>query len=422
MPRYGAFTVRADCLRCGQPVPINGPFQSMHCAACQADTPVHDGLWAVLLTKLDDDWAQMPEGAASRLTKTIDGPTYHCSFARSVPRCDKCGAALPTDVPLEVERDVFCTACGDGASVYPAPRWLRYSAPNAQQVTSVDRGGGVEARGARPAQVVQAPAPVVMACPQCGGALQLTGDSERTAQCRFCSVDVYLPDDLWKRLHPVRTVREWYVRFDGETAAHRIERERAAREAQREQRAQEALARQSQEQEADALQLDAEIEGLKRTAYWSALAVWMLFFVTVAWGLVATAVPALDDARLPVGCILLGASLVAVVTGIVLSGRPIQRRTGFDGSFMFFAQWFFLIFALVMPGVGQIMALVIAILRLASDSIGGATITSGSSRTYYPVKSLPRGEGKPLGVVYLAMALLYPAAVYLLFGNLSGHP
>jgi hypothetical protein len=111
------------------------------------------------------------------------------------------------------------------------------------------------------------------------------------------------------------------------------------------------------------------------------------------------------------------AALIGVIVADILAGRPIQRRTGFDGSFMFFAQWFFLIFAVAMPVAGQIMALVLGFIRLGSPSIGGSTITTNGSSKSYPVKDLPRGEGKPLGLVYLAMAVLYPAIVVTLLGN-----
>jgi hypothetical protein len=417
MARYGAFTIRTECVRCGQPVPVNGPFQVMHCAACQADTPIHDGLWAVVLPKLDDQYETMPDGPAERFSRAIDGPTYHVSLARSLPRCDKCSAPLPLDVPVEVERDVFCTACGDGASVYPAPDWLRRIVPTARQIYSVDRGAGPDARRAVPlGGPVAAPAqPVVMPCPQCGGALQLGGDSERTVKCHYCSVDVYLPDDLWRRLHPVRVVREWFVGFEGETGAARAQRLANERAVDRRRREDEESRRLEAANEEAALELDARIDGLTRVAYRGVIVATVLLLLALAWSLGAAQWPDLADARQPVGIGLLAVGLIGVVVAIILAGRPIQQRTGFDGQFMFFAQWFFLIFALAMPIAGQVMALVVGFNRVVSTSIGGSQITSNGQTTSYPVKDLPRGEGRPLGLVYVAVAVLYPAVVVTLF-------
>jgi uncharacterized integral membrane protein len=422
MSRYGAFTVRTECARCGQPVPINGPFQVMHCGACQADTPVHDGLWAVLLPRVDDRYHEMPEGVPERFSRGIDGLTYHCSFARSAPRCDKCGVALPLDATPGAERDVFCTSCGDGASVYPAPEWLRTIVPSAQQIYSVDRGGGAEARRGVPlGGVVESPQPIVMPCPQCGGALHLGGDSERVVKCKFCSADVYLPDDLWRRLHPVRTVREWFVRFDGETGAQREQRQIAEREARRRQRESEAAAQQAAAEEDASAELDGQIDRLLASAYKGVVALCALMLVAVAWNVASAQVPSLSDARVPVGVVLLACALGSVVVAIILAGRPIQRRTGFDGEFMFFAQWFFLIFALAMPIAGQVMALVVGFNRVVSDTIGGSQITNNGHTKSYPVRSLPRGEGRPLGLVYVLVALLYPAAVVTLFWDSFFH-
>jgi hypothetical protein len=69
-----------------------------------------------------------------------------------------------------------------------------------------------------------------------------------------------------------------------------------------------------------------------------------------------------------------------------------------------------------MPVAGQVMALVIGVMGIFRGQVGGSTITSNGSSTSYPVKDLPRGEGRPLGLVYLAMAFLYPGVVVTLFG------
>jgi hypothetical protein len=43
----------------------------------------------------------------------------------------------------------------------------------------------------------------------------ITADDERTTTCRFCSVAVFLPDELWRRLHPVATMRTWTLTYAG---------------------------------------------------------------------------------------------------------------------------------------------------------------------------------------------------------------
>jgi len=54
---------------------------------------------------------------------------------------------------------------------------------------------------------------IVFTCPQCGGALKIDG-SERMPVCQFCNTNVYLPDDLWLRMHPAKMKVRWYVACD----------------------------------------------------------------------------------------------------------------------------------------------------------------------------------------------------------------
>jgi hypothetical protein len=59
--------------------------------------------------------------------------------------------------------------------------------------------------------------PIVMSCPNCAGALSISAASERIMNCGFCSTEVYVPDAVWKRLHPVGETEEWFAGFEGPT-------------------------------------------------------------------------------------------------------------------------------------------------------------------------------------------------------------
>jgi hypothetical protein len=71
---------------------------------------------------------------------------------------------------------------------------------------------------------------VVLNCPKCGGALTITAESTRMTPCEFCQAQVYLPDDLWQALHPVKTARRWYVRCEGLTKGQRAQAEQRRQE------------------------------------------------------------------------------------------------------------------------------------------------------------------------------------------------
>jgi hypothetical protein len=215
MPRFGAFTLLVTCTSCGHPLPVNAPGLSARCGACDAVVRVPAGVWGDLLVLFDDEHQHLTEGTTRHHTANLASmDDVRCTFALCLPRC-ACGTALPLDVALDAEVDVSCTGCSRRTRVYPVPGWLRAVCPTAEQVFSLDRGAGRD-----PSEVQAASAPVVIACPACGGGLHLAADGDRVARCRFCSAEVVLP---------ARKVEAWFVRFDGETAADR--RARVAREA-----------------------------------------------------------------------------------------------------------------------------------------------------------------------------------------------
>ncbi len=43
----------------------------------------------------------------------------------------------------------------------------------------------------------------------------ITAANERTTACPYCQVSVFLPDELWKRMHPARTMQRWTLSYSG---------------------------------------------------------------------------------------------------------------------------------------------------------------------------------------------------------------
>jgi hypothetical protein len=215
--RFGAFTLRVDCPACGLPVPINAPVEDAHCHSCMKDFVVPSRVFAVLLTRFDDgETGSRPfkEGAQA----FIDGMQAHATAASRKPECGKCSASLSVDADdAAAMKSYACASCGAEALGFPAPAWLKTHVSTATWVTVTDAtampGADTKKAAADATHVVTLP------CTQCGAPLHVTGDSERTVPCEFCKTDVYLPDDLWRRLHPVKTMSPWFVRFEGESGA-----------------------------------------------------------------------------------------------------------------------------------------------------------------------------------------------------------
>lgn len=121
----------------------------------------------------------------------------------SVP-CASC------ETPLDVMRisagahSLLCHQCGHQHALQSIP--LASSASQAAfAVGQGPMGGDLSV-----AQI----APITMSCPNCAAALRISRDNERITTCDFCNGEFLIPDPLWKRLHPVKTVTPWYVLFD----------------------------------------------------------------------------------------------------------------------------------------------------------------------------------------------------------------
>jgi len=85
-----------------------------------------------------------------------------------------------------------------------SPDWLRELLSQVLLILNAEESEPGGAKGELTGQLV------VFSCPKCGGALDVDG-SDRILECRYCGSKVYLPDDLWLRLHPAKTVQRWFL-------------------------------------------------------------------------------------------------------------------------------------------------------------------------------------------------------------------
>jgi predicted RNA-binding Zn-ribbon protein involved in translation (DUF1610 family)/uncharacterized protein YbaR (Trm112 family) len=212
-PRHLEMEMSVPCPGCRTALPVNGPQRDLHCPDCTRDSRIDDKIWQHL------DCADDTEANREYAT---GGLTY--SGNRMIWR----------------KADPACQACGASISLVSPPAWLKAMAPSLVQLYAAERE--VEAA----AGPLEGAAPIVFPCPQCGGALKVTGETSRVMRCVYCGVDAFLPDPLWLRLHPRKQIKPWFLRFEGTSAvdAERMEKasrtareERAAREAERQEEA-----------------------------------------------------------------------------------------------------------------------------------------------------------------------------------------
>ncbi len=210
--RFGAFEVKTGCPHCGNPIVLGGPVLHTSCDSCQRRVDLPPELWRSILENLDEDYHLFQWGSSRSSQLFACGFSVAIEYGKQVPSCPDCHKTIPY-VEVGTDARLPCERCSRPLDVFPAPAWLRQVVPTAVQLYAADRELDGTAGGAAPVAPADDTKPVLMPCPGCAASLSLDAASPRVTTCAYCRSDVYLPDALWQKLHPVRTVTRFGVRF-----------------------------------------------------------------------------------------------------------------------------------------------------------------------------------------------------------------
>ena len=205
--RYGMLECGIKCPKCDAPVPLNGPWEVAHCDRCQADIRVPHDYWTDMIGDIISDVKNelgKGEGTHSNIFGIFNTTLL---YARLQPYCYECKEDFE---PAEKETEPYvhtCKKCGREIPVMPAPKWLRKGCKPVKLIVNAELQGKADDDKAAASE------PIFFNCLKCGGALEVDG-TERLVPCGFCGVKVYLPDDLWLRMHPAKIKERWFVGFD----------------------------------------------------------------------------------------------------------------------------------------------------------------------------------------------------------------
>jgi LSD1 subclass zinc finger protein len=149
--------------------------------------------------------ADAPLGKTGSVSTLSDD--MNLDSGREDPKCT-CGAALPDEIVQFAERGfAMCGACGKRTSVRPPPAEL---APLVRGATFVIGENLAQLAGAVAQDAPKSREPVVLNCTNCRAPLQLDG-ANRRVRCQYCNTDLYLPDEVWLKLHPIAAVQRFYL-------------------------------------------------------------------------------------------------------------------------------------------------------------------------------------------------------------------
>jgi hypothetical protein len=139
--------------------------------------------------------------------------TFHTLYGKQKPRCAKCKTSLDESKYEDYTKagSAECTKCKNPVSVRHLPEAAQQIFGEVKYVIGED--ADLFSSGKTSMKTPQAAKPILFTCPSCAGNLKIDGTS-RVVTCNYCNSEIYLPDDLWLRLHPVKVVDRWYLVMD----------------------------------------------------------------------------------------------------------------------------------------------------------------------------------------------------------------
>ncbi|MBU1241244.1 hypothetical protein KKF84_04670 [Myxococcota bacterium] len=130
---------------------------------------------------------------------------YTFQYKKRSARCHTCGTAFPLGEIVAAAGWVTCASCSEKTPVRACVGELADEDPRIAFVVGETVESGVS----------EARHPVSLNCSSCGGSLVADGTS-RTAECKYCNNTNYLPDAVWRHIHPVPPHLPFYVVYQND--------------------------------------------------------------------------------------------------------------------------------------------------------------------------------------------------------------
>jgi hypothetical protein len=204
--RYGSLKVVTKCSFCDSPVIINGPVLKLKCKFCDKELLFSKNLWNEIIYKLDEFIYDSKSGAKNTLTSGSGKFEFKVTYSNDVPKCVKCKTEL--NVEGVYGDSIKCEDCGELNSICKSPEWIDYS--SAKMII-----GGVKEGVDSKTDLDKSLQPIAMNCPNCSSPLKITQEKTRVTTCEYCESEFYIPEPVWDKLHPKKTVTTWSIKFEG---------------------------------------------------------------------------------------------------------------------------------------------------------------------------------------------------------------
>jgi DNA-directed RNA polymerase subunit RPC12/RpoP len=214
--------IKTTCEHCGGSLELNAFTNEVLCPTCQKMNEFPYGFWKKsIIESALEDYGDLHEGEGQNQTVMTGEYTFHTMYGLQPPRCSKCKTKLdPSKFDQYAQSgEAVCQKCKNEISVRTLPENLKGDFGNIRYLIGEDRDMLEGSKGTM--KTPEDIKPIMFTCPSCGGNLKIDG-TKRIVTCTYCNQDIYLPDDLWLRMHPVKVVQRWYMVLDEKKAEENL--------------------------------------------------------------------------------------------------------------------------------------------------------------------------------------------------------
>lgn len=203
--------IKTQCKFCGGNITLNALVEEVLCHTCQKMNNFPYDYWKKsILESAMNDYSGLKEGEGQNQTVMTGEYTFTIMYGLQQPRCGKCKTNLDAANFQDFAKQgkAVCTKCSNEISVRTPPDEVKSLLGNIKYLIGED--ADMLEKGDKGLKTPNAVKPILFICPSCGGNLKVDG-SDRVVTCSYCNSEIYLPDDLWFRLHPVKIVERWFL-------------------------------------------------------------------------------------------------------------------------------------------------------------------------------------------------------------------
>ena len=209
--------LKTSCKHCSSPLMLNAFTEDILCNSCFKINSFPLNAWKSMIEDALKEAQKFKPGEGQPSTIMSGEYTYNFMYGRQDARCGKCKTGIDISKLEEFSAagKTVCGKCGNEIFIRKAPDFIVSKFPGIKYLAGEDDDLLSENKAA--GKLPASSKPVLFNCPSCAGNLEIDG-TDRMVECKFCDSQIYLPDDLWHRLHPVKTVGRWYILYDAEKA------------------------------------------------------------------------------------------------------------------------------------------------------------------------------------------------------------